>query len=952
MLRRFTCSALLGLTVLLGLSLTAYSQDPQSRGVSQMPLNQRFEVPEGFYVETVYGPNQSGSITALTFDQKGRLVFAREDSTVVRLLGPGPKGQYTEQVVSTQVTGCQGLVFDGPDLLAVGNGPEGPGLYRIIDQDADGKGDRVTTLARSTGAVAGHGPHGVLWGPDGYLYWMVGNHAGIQSTPAPGSPHSNYREGHLLPSYVDPRGHANSVRAPGGVLLRKNLQAPTADWEMVAGGFRNAYDAAFNLEGELFTFDSDMEWDINLPWYRPVRTVHVVPGGEYGWRTGSRKWPAYAPENLPGITNVGRGSPTGVAFYHHSVYPPKYHGAVFYGDWSRGRILVGFPKRAGASYTETLEPVVEGHPLNVIDLTVGPDGYLYFGKGGWDTDGGIYRLAHKDGPERQQAKERLGQTAPARQIEQALTQPQPRSAWGRARIDSLQKIVGPDNWQKGLFHMIGNQKVLPERRRRALELMQVHGPGLKEQTLIALGDDSEPQIRAASTYYLGLHASPQARQELVKRLHDADALVQRRAAEALIRSGVYPAEPLQLSLQKDLFPLLGASDRLVRYAARELLERINRNRWREKALALETYPQAVEALLALVETSPGTYDVPALLQRERELLAQRPLDNNLLKLLRVVQQTMVRDREVWHGQEYAAIGKLLQKRFPSGNQQLDYELARTLSYIKPAGLKNTLVKELTEGSLPRQQQIFYVYCLRTLKGEWSEEHWQPVAQWFAKTQDEDWRGGASFKAYLGLLWEDFLALLTPEQAKQAQQIAPGDTPENTAKGKAFRRASYSQTLSQEELRELLIFDPTSYKGNAEKGKAAFKKAFCSSCHRVGAVGSGGGGPDLTTVGQRFDRKDLVEAILYPNRTVSDRWAAVQVAKKEGGTVTGTLTEENGSALKLQTPSGRLVTVAKDEVRTQNTTSPMPKGLLHNLSRQEMVDLLLFLEQGSQDSDTR
>ena len=44
----------------------------------------------------------------------------------------------------------------------------------------------------------------------------------------------------------------------------------------MAGGFRNAYDIAFNAHGDLFTFDSDMEWDIGLPWYREVRLVHVV----------------------------------------------------------------------------------------------------------------------------------------------------------------------------------------------------------------------------------------------------------------------------------------------------------------------------------------------------------------------------------------------------------------------------------------------------------------------------------------------------------------------------------------------------------------------------------------------------------------------------------------------------------------------------------------------------
>jgi glucose/arabinose dehydrogenase len=60
--------------------------------------------------------------------------------------------------------------------------------------------------------------------------------------------------------------------------------------EAYAMGFRNPYDLAFNPEGELFTFDSDMEWDVGLPWYRPTRVNHLVAGAEFGWRSGWSTW--------------------------------------------------------------------------------------------------------------------------------------------------------------------------------------------------------------------------------------------------------------------------------------------------------------------------------------------------------------------------------------------------------------------------------------------------------------------------------------------------------------------------------------------------------------------------------------------------------------------------------------------------------------------------------------
>src|SRR5690606_13108681 len=176
------------------------------------------------------------------------------------------------------------------------------------------------------------------------------------------------------------------------------LSEPAGDWTFVAGGFRNAYDAAFNLVGELFTFDSDMEWDINMPWYRATRTVHVVPGGEYGWRTGSGKWPAYYPDTLPPLSDIGRGSPVGIAFYQGDAFPAKYRDALLLGDWSRGRILVAVHTRAGATYTETVEDFVLGTPLNVSAIAVGPDGAVYFAKGGRNTEGGIYRVVYR-GPD-------------------------------------------------------------------------------------------------------------------------------------------------------------------------------------------------------------------------------------------------------------------------------------------------------------------------------------------------------------------------------------------------------------------------------------------------------------------------------------------------------------------------------------------------------------------------
>src|SRR5206468_4817848 len=98
----------------------------------------------------------------------------------------------------------------------------------------------------------------------------------------------------------------------GGCIYRVDPEGK--NWELLSVGYRNEYDAAFHRHGELFTYDADMEWDFNTPWYRPTRVCLATSGSEFGWRNGAGKWPPYYPDSLPAIFNVGPGSPTGVCF--------------------------------------------------------------------------------------------------------------------------------------------------------------------------------------------------------------------------------------------------------------------------------------------------------------------------------------------------------------------------------------------------------------------------------------------------------------------------------------------------------------------------------------------------------------------------------------------------------------------------------------------------------------
>lgn len=925
------------------------------RAVPAADNQPRFTAASGFSVEEVYSAEESGSVVALTFDSDGALVVSREKGPVVRLLDRDQDGRpESEQVITDRVTNCHGLLFEGHDLLAVGEGPHGTGLYRVRDADGDGAGEQVEMVTLNAGEIGEHGPHAVIFGPDGLVYWMLGNHTNIVPSPHPLSPHRGWEEAQLLPRYTDPRGHAAQIRAPGGIVVRRDLfarGAASTDWEVVNGGFRNAYDHAFNLAGELFTFDSDMEWDIGLPWYRPVRTNHLAPGGEFGWRTGSGKWPAYYPDSLPGMSDLGRGSPVGVVFYQSDAYPEEYRDAFLIADWSRGRILAGFLQKAGATYTEKQVDFVLGTPLNVTDLDVGPDGNVYFSKGGRSTEGGIYRVVYgasartsASGSDGEAAQSRRSD-AEADPIERALGQPQPRSAWGRAAIRRAREDAGRD-WSSDLREIVSSASESAGRRVRALELLQVHSERPDEELLRSLGGDRTWEMRAASTYYLGLHPTDTARRELVRRLEDDDPLVRRRASEALVRTGIHAAMDAPLDPVADIFPLLSDEDRFVRYSARELLERVNRNRWRRAALGLDSFPAATEALLALVHTSQVSTEIRPLLERELALLERGVPDAQLPAFLRVVHLTLQRDEGVSYSEIHDEMAEILLPRLAEASAPLDREIALTLAYFGTTEAIPEIVARLQEPDTSHEDQIFYVYCLRAMTTGWEAAERQAVVDWFKKTQDESWKGGASFIGYIEYLWNDFAKLLSDEERAAAAKALPSFHGERlTTSVRPVRRRDNVAAVSEQELKEYLLWDPMAYAGDPVKGQDAYEKALCATCHRVGDIGQAAG-PDLTDVARRFQRADLLEAILYPSKAISDQWASAEVVTKDQKSYIGVISTENGNSLTVLPADGSgAVTIPKSQIvsRKAATTSPMPEGLLNTLSLGEISNLFAFLE---------
>lgn len=911
-----------------------------------------FEVPEGFAVERVIGPDVSGSLVAMTFDSEGRIVASREDTSIVTFMDPEGDGTYEERVFTNRVVEGQGILFDGSDLLTVGNGPEGVGMYRISDEDGDSRGDAIDLVEPIIGEMGDHGPHQPYFGPDGYLYWSIGNFAAIEEAVAPLSPLRDYADANLEVARTN--GFGADTRAPGSVVLRRDLERPDSDWEMVAGGMRNHYDGAFNAMGELFTFDSDMEWDRGLPWYRENRSVHLAPGGDFGWRSGNMKHPAYYIDDLPPMEDVGRGSPTGVTFYQSYQYPARYWDMFLQGDWSRGRILMGHLTRDGASYSQdSSENFVFGTPLNVVDVEVGPDGHVYFAMGGRDTEGGIYRVVY----EGENAMNRPEVDGP---IDEALTMPQPRSTYSRHRIREIADEVGEQEWGPRLRSVAAGREIAPARRVRALELLQVFGPGLEESMLRPLIQDPSWKVRAAAAYYLGMKKTPSARETLAGLLDDSEPFVQRRAAEALLRTGVHPAMDVPFSAEEDVMPLLANEDRFVRYAGRALIRELNRTDWQEAALAADEFPQAPEALLAFVQSmeSPYMKDLERVVERSLELLRTDPSNEELLPLLRTMERVMIDDHGVRFGEAffsfgeeegppggYAGIGQELKERFPSDDWRVNREIARILAYLEPDSTAPEIVAALEDTTLGCQQQIAYADALSFVESTWDSTSIDRMTSWYEKVYSEEWRGGRQFVSYINLMESDFLDHIPYEQRQVAFERIDAAKPRQD-QGEGFAAQLGLSPVSEAELEEELIFDPEAHQGDPAAGVVAYENAQCLQCHTFGPIGQEVG-PDLTTINQRFNREDLVTSILRPSETISDLWQSETITRTDGQTVTGMVMSENADQVNVQIPLGPQMTIPKSEIESREVSeqSGMPANLLSLLDDQERIDLLLLLEAG-------
>jgi len=705
----------------------------------------RFTIAPEFRVERVLGPIATKSLIAMTFNEFGEIIAAREQGPLIVISDADKDGVHEKvDVYCEQMTGCQGLLALNGCVFAVGEGPEGTGMYRLTDDDRDHRAEGVKLVFKFKQGMGEHGPHAPVLGPDGLIYLIIGNHSNCLTESDAASPYHHWYEGDLVqPKYEDAGGEAVGIKAPGGVILRTDIDGSFV--QTYAGGLRNAYDIAFNRQGELFTFDSDMEWDEGLPWLRPTRVHHVTAGAEFGWRSGWSVWPDYFYDSLPPTLNVGKGSPTGMVFYNHYKMPVRYHNAMFACDWAQGRILVVKFKPSAGTYEATSEVFLEGRPLNVTDIEVAPDGWLYFCTGGRGTDGGIYRVVWTG---------KVPPRGPFKGAVAAIRQPQLDSAWSRQEIATIQQELGPE-WEKQIIGMAENVKNLPDDRARALDMMQLFGPFPTSEMLVTLSKDKSPEVRAKAVYLMGLHPDEATDAALVLMLSNSEPTVRRIACESIVRGG------REVPVAK-LLPVLADPNRYVSWAARRALQSLPLDQWRDAVLTSKDIRVFLVGSAALLAMDGEKETCLAVIDRVLPLMQGKISDPDFVDLLRLTQIAFHRGG-LGLADAPPELCEQLVLEYPSSDQKLNRELMRLLAHLQQAEIIPRLLMEL-QAKIPLPDRLHAAMYARFIENGWTTEQKLTLLEFYE--QSRVLPGGHSYGLYLDNFGRDFAAKFTDEERRE------------------------------------------------------------------------------------------------------------------------------------------------------------------------------------------
>ncbi|HXJ59306.1 MAG TPA: HEAT repeat domain-containing protein [Verrucomicrobiae bacterium] len=772
--------------------LVAFGISAHAQAATNLWLDDQFELPPGFRIYRAAGPELSGGSYALTVDGEGRLLVG--DGTAVRRLtdrdGDGVFDRFEVIATGLGVRGPQGLLVYGDDLYAVG----GDGLQHFSGYRSGGLLQHRGRLGNRLRTGGDHDAHSLLRGHDGWIHLMAGNGSGLTN-----------------------RQHITEASSPALFEREASIFRISRDgtrWECLASGGRNPPNLGLNETGDWFSFDSDMEWHVGLPWYRPVRLNHWVLGGDQGWQEVGA-YPPYFIDNLPGILEVGRGSPDWGVFYEHTQLPESYRDAFLVCDyrWKResddryattGRLVAFFLHRQGSSWAATMQTLArprpgardpQGRPIQfaLVDIAVAADGSLLLS----DHNQGIWRICYAPNTAADAAPPPAitpwPEPNPSSVLSTLLTLPQPGAERTRLREEELIHRLGPTAAGVLQRSALDSRRPLPERL-RAVRLLSPQFAELPAGFIQALSKQRTVELRAQAATLLGWRGGEESVLQLLGLLNDQDPFVRRRAAEALVRL----ASP---SATGKLIARLEDPDRLVRYVVMLALAHRPTAEWfdlvvrrgspqprmraltaaylRQEPASPEQTRQVVRALLPVIPAASDAAKANASSPVNRQGAGEtQPLgvspaishedQLDLLRVLGLFRQAISADAALRD-----AVHRFLQHDFVDGDRQIRWEQTRLLGVYGVEQGFPILLRALEQERDP-VTQFHLAESLADLRAGWTPDEERRALDWFLGTQHgwfNEFSGkGVQFPEFWATVLTEFSAHHGPALLQQSARL--------------------------------------------------------------------------------------------------------------------------------------------------------------------------------------
>lgn len=983
--RRAAGNAISGLDVAEGLEVTLVASEPELRSLTNLDIDDRGRI---WVCDVMNYRGNAGS------RPEGDRILILEDTT-----GDG--------VADSTKTFYRGRDIDsamGICVLGTENGNEvivsaAPYVWRLIDEDGDDKADRKEAMFTETGQPQhDHSAHSFLFGPDGKLYWNVGN-TGRQVKNAQGE------------TVIDIHGRPvvdNGSPFYGGMPFRCDLDG--SNFEVLAHNFRNNWETTVDSFGTLWQSDNDDDGN------RGTRINFVMEQGNYGYRdelTGAgwrderitmdeevprRHWHLNDPGVVPNLLQTGAGSPSGICLYEGRLLPQRFWDEMIHCD-PGPNVVRAYPTEAdGAGYRASIEPVLTGTEdkwFRPADVCVAPDGSIFItdwydpGVGGHRQEdlqrGRLFRVAPPGTPYEVPSFDYSTAAGAA----DALRNPNlvvRYKAWmalhemGSAAEDELRQLYRDPN---------------PRLRARALWLLgKIDGRG--EHYVERALADANPNIRITGirlAKQIGLvpslacvsaaeDPSPAVRRELAIALRFDDSASMPGVWAKL--AAAYPAG------DRWYLEALGiGSDRRASACYDAWIEEIGGQWdtpagrdivWRVRApAAAEAMVQLIEnPQLPLVETDRYfrslEYHKPAVRDEAlKTLLPIRPKtagDSHSARRDAVIVRAVERmedEQYANHQRVQAAIARHITRhegtaeflrlvgRFRpeqaepalqrmllgSDDDSVAVEAARLLAMSREG--RGWIRQLLRDGDPSQTQRVVEVLGLL------GNKHFINMLVEVAREPDREYSLRSA--AVRGLAASHLGA------NRMLQLASAGTLPADTAllAGGLLHRSSNTgireraaKLLPQPKQADHQPLEPldvlATMRGDAENGLKLFRgKATCSKCHVVDGEGKEVG-PDLSEIGSKLSREAMFTSILTPSAGISHNYENYVALTDAGQVIAGVKISETDEQLVLRTAEAIDRAIPKAEIVEvkKSAQSMMPADLHQTVDQQGLVDVVEYL----------